>query len=86
MKDATPCDATVGVAADCNDILAFLQAVALKLLRVMAAPLSLRADLRATSWFYQWLGKNLIQKTIHKTTPQDHSVLTKVLSEVLMRL
>ena len=39
------------VAADCNDVLAFLQAIVVKSPRVIAAPLSLRADKKARVWF-----------------------------------
>ena len=41
------------------DVLAFLQAVAVKSLQVIAAPLSLRADKRARIWFCCWTDVNL---------------------------
>ena len=53
-KDAMARDATEIITADCDNILAFLQAVALKSPRIQAAPLLLRADKRETGWFLQW--------------------------------
>ena len=47
-KYVTARDATDGIAADRNDVLAFLREVALKAPRVLEAPLSLQADKRAT--------------------------------------
>ena len=44
---------------DCNDVLAFLQAVAVKSPRVIAAPLSLRADKRERVWLCRWTDANL---------------------------
>ena len=44
---------------DCDDVLAFLQAVAFKYPRVIAAPLSLRADKCARVWFCHWTEINL---------------------------
>ena len=59
MKDVTVRDVANVIAACCNDILAFLQAVALKATRFQEAPLSLKADKRATGWFCQWEDSNL---------------------------
>ena len=39
------------IADDCDDVLAFLQAVAFKYPRVLAAPLSFRTDKCARVWF-----------------------------------
>ena len=50
-KDATMCDATEVILAGCNNILAFIQAVALKAPQVLMSPISLRADKHTTSWF-----------------------------------
>ena len=83
MKDATVHDTTDGIAADCNSILAFLQAVALKEPQVQAAPLSLREDKRVMGWFRQWADSNLKrQEPCNKAAPQDHSGLTGFLIEV----
>ena len=80
-------DATVRIAANCYDILAFIQALALKAPRVLAAPLLMQADKRATSWFHQWAKIDLKQQvTLQNTAPQDHSGLTGVLSEDETRL
>ena len=82
-KDATASNARDRIAADFNNILAFLQAVALKAPRVQAAPLSLQAYKRATGWFRQWADINLkFQVPPNKAASQDHSVLTGVFSEV----
>ena len=81
-RDVAPRNTTVGVAANYDDALAFLQEVTLKTPRVLAVPLLLRADFCATSWFRQWAVKNLIQDIIQNTAPQDNSGLTGVLSEV----
>ena len=40
--------------ADCDTVLDFLQAVAVKAPRLEATPLSLRADKRARDWFHKW--------------------------------
>ena len=40
-------NATVEIATDCDNVLTFLQAVALKATQLVAAPLLLRADKRA---------------------------------------
>ena len=75
MKDATARDATDGIAANCDDILAFLQAVALKALRVQAAPLSLRADKHMAGWFCQWTDSKLKHQipptSLHPKINQD---------------
>ena len=80
-------EAMVGIASQRSNILLFLQEVTLKALRVLAAPLLLRADKCATSWFHQWYDSNLKQHAnLYKTAPQDHSRLMVVLSEVVMCL
>ena len=82
-KCVTSRNATDRIAAECDDVLAFLLAVALKSRQVMVAPLSLRAYKRATSWFCQWSDRNLKhQAPPHKAAPQYHSGLTGFLSEV----
>ena len=66
-----------GIAADYNDILVLLQAVAIKSPRVQVELLSLQADKRAPGWFRQWSDSNLkSQAPPNKAAPQDHSGLT----------
>ena len=67
-----------------DDVLDFLQAVAVKSLRVTAAPLSLCAGKRARTWFFQWDETNL--PTPPKIVPQYHMGLTGVLAEFATRL
>ena len=50
-KDAAARNAIDRILSYWDDVHAFLQAVDLKAPRVLAAPLSLQADKRATSWF-----------------------------------
>ena len=69
---------------DCDDVLAFTQAVAIKSPRVIAAPLSLHADKRARVWFQRWTYVNL--PTPPKPAPQDNLGLTGVLTDVATRL
>ena len=87
------CDATDEIAADCDNIIVFLQVVALKSRQVQAAPrvqaalLSLRADKRATRSFRQWRDSKLkLQALPNKAAPQDHSGLTGFLIEVATHL
>ena len=72
------------IAVDCDDVLAFLQAVAVKSPRVLAAPLSLRADKRARVWFQQWTDVNLPKPPT--PAPQDHMDLTDILTDVATRM
>ena len=44
---------------NCNNILAFLQAVAVESPRVIATPLSLRTNKQARVWFFWWYNINL---------------------------
>ena len=74
----------VTIADDCDNILAFLQAVSVKYPRVIADPLSLRADKRARVWFQCWTDVNLPKPP--KPAPQDHLGLTDVLTDVATRL
>ena len=69
---------------DCNDVLAFLQAVAVKSPRVIAAPLSLRAYKKARVWFKRWTDMHLPKPPT--PTPQDNTGLTNVLTDVATRL
>ena len=39
---------------NCDDVLAFLQAISVKLTRVVASPMSIHADKRAQKWFLRW--------------------------------
>ena len=69
---------------NCDNVLAFLQAVAVKYPRVIAVPLSLRADKRASVWFQHWTDVNL--PTPPKPSPQDHMGLMNALTDVATRL
>ena len=51
---ATARDGMVGIAAECDNVLAFLQAVAIKAQQVLEAPLSMQADKCTRNWFRQW--------------------------------
>ena len=68
----------------CNNVLAFLQAVAVKSPQVIADPLSLRADKCARVWFLSWKDINL--STWPNPAPQDQLGLTGVLTDVETRL
>ena len=86
-KDTTARDATVGITSDCNNVLSFLQAVSLKAPQVLSAPLLLRVDKRASGWFLQWADCHIKQTFTHNNNaPQDHSGLTRVLSEAATHL
>ena len=67
-----------------DDLLAFLQAGAIKYARVITASLSFRADKCARIWFQCWTNGNL--PTPPKPSPQDHMGLTGVLTNVATRL
>ena len=67
------------ITADCNNVLALLQSVAVKSPRIIATLLSLHTDKRACIWFCRWAGNNLPPTT---NAPQDHRRLTGVLSDV----
>ena len=69
---------------DCDNILAFLQAVAVKSPRVLAAPLSIRADKRARVWFQRRTDVNLPKPPT--PAPQEHLGLTGVLTDMVTRL
>ena len=72
------------ISDDCDNVLAFLQAVAVKSPRVLAALLSLCVDKRACVWFQQWTGVNLPKPPT--PAPQDHMGLTDILTDVATRL
>ena len=72
------------IVEDCDDFLAFLQAVAVKFPRVIKSPLSLCADKHAHIWFCRWSETNLLTPT--NTSPQDHTYLMGVLRNVATRL
>ena len=72
------------IADDCDDFLAFLQAVAVKYPRFIAAPLSLCADKRTHVWFQRLADVNL--STPPKPDSQEHMGLTGVLTDVETRL
>ena len=71
------------IADDCGDVLVFLQAVAVKSPRVIAAPLSPCANKRARVWFLCWTDANL--PTPPKPDPQDHMGLTGFLTNMATR-
>ena len=80
-KDAMAHNMTDKIAADCNDILAFIQASALKEPGVMAAPLLLRGDKRVWNWFRKWESVHITpHPATYKIVLQDHSGLTGFLS------
>ena len=58
------------IADNCNNILAFLQVIAVKSTRFLVAPLSLRADKRVRVWFQRWTDVNLLKPPT--PAPQDH--------------
>ena len=72
------------IADNCDDVFAFIQAVAVKSPRVIAAPLYLRADKRAQFWFRWWSDINL--PASDNTAPQYHTGLAGVLRDVETRL
>ena len=72
------------IAYDCDDVLAFLQAVTLKYPRVITDPLSLCVDKRESVWFRCWTDINLT--TPPKMAPQYHMGLMGTLSDVATRL
>ena len=72
------------ITEDCDEVLAFLQAVSVKYPRVIADPLSLRADKRLRVWFRLWTEVNLPTST--NPAPQDHMGLTGVLDDLSTRL
>ena len=69
---------------DCNDVLAFLQAVSAKPPQALASPLSLCADKRTSVWIQQWTDVNLPKPPIPDL--QDHLGLTGVLTDVATQL
>ena len=71
-------------AVNCDDVLAFLQAVAVKYPRVIAAQLSLGADKKSRVWFQRWTAVHLPKPPM--PAPQDHTGLTDVLADVATRL
>ena len=72
------------IADDCDNVLAFLQAIAVKSPRVIVAPLSLLADKHARIWSQQWTDVNLPKPPT--LSPQDHLGLTGVRTNVATRL
>ena len=65
---------------NCDEVLDFFQAVTVKSPRVIAAPLSLCAEKCVLVWFCRWSDTNLTMPT--KTSPQYHTGLTGVLSDI----
>ena len=66
------------IADNCDDVLAFLQDIAIKFTRVLASPLSLHAEKRARIWSQQWTDVNLTKPPT--PAPRDHLGLTGVLT------
>ena len=69
---------------NCNDVLAFLQAIICKSTQFTAVPLSLCADNSAHVWFCYWTDINL--PTPPKPVLQEHMGLTSVLTDMVTRL
>ena len=82
-KNQSTSETLTTITDNCNDVLAFLQAVAVKSPRVIASPLSLRADKHAHVWFRCWTDVNLPAPP--KTYPQNHMDLTSLLTNVVDR-
>ena len=72
------------IANDCDGVLEFLQTVAVKSPRVLAAPLSLCADKPARIWFQRCTDINLTKPPL--PAPQDHLGITDVLTNLATRL
>ena len=72
------------IADGCDDFLDFLQAVAIKSSRFIAAPFFLRTNKCTRVWFRHWTEINL--PTLPNLDPQDHMGLTGVLIDVSNRL
>ena len=86
-KSVMACNAMEKIAADCDDILSFLQAVAVKAQQFADIPLLMCAGKRAQAWFYRCLAHHLASLFTPVTAaPQDHSILTRVLINVTKRL
>ena len=80
-------NATDEIASDCYDILAFIQAVAVKAPIVVAILLLFRAYNCAWNWFLCCLVHIISPiSPLLSTAPQYHSGITRVLSEVATRL
>ena len=84
IKTGKKDQATANTLSTITYILAFLQAVESKSLRVTSAPLSLHADKRAHVCFRRWYDTILPMPS--KTASQNHTDLTGVLSDVATRL
>ena len=72
------------ISDNCNKVLEFLQDVAVKSPLVIADPLSLCVDKHVRVWFCRWYKISLSVSA--KNSPQDHTGLTGVLSNVATRL
>ena len=72
------------IADDCDNVLAFLQAVAVESPRVLAAPLSLCMDKRVRVWFQRCTDVNLTKPPT--SAPQDYLGFTDVLTDVATRM
>ena len=74
---------TDAIAANCNDVLYFLQAVAVKAPRLTAVPLYCRTYKHTQELFRRWSSHHLTPLSASLVaTPQKHSGLTGVLSNV----
>ena len=76
-KVATTRDGTAGIADECNDVLTFLQAVSLKAPQVLAAPLLLQVNKRASGWLCQWVERHLTQHTNHHKTRYSITLVSR---------
>ena len=72
------------ISDNCNNVLAFLHAIAVKTPQVIADPLSLHAEKRVRIWFRCWIDSNLPTPT--RPSPQDHMGLMGVLKNMATRL
>ena len=86
-KSVTACNVMDKIAANCDDILEFLQVVMVKALWVVAVPILLRMNKCVWVWFRLWSAHQLVSLyTPLATAPQDHTGLTGFLSNITTRL
>ena len=78
---------TDAITSNFNDVLSFLPDVAVKAPILVVVPLLLLMDKHAQEWLWHWSTHHISPLSTSVTaTPQDHSGLTGVLSNVAMRL
>ena len=83
-KNKATAEMLVTIIDDCNKVLAFLQAGAVKSPRVIATTLYLCVYKCAHVWFRRWSENNLPAPS--KTEPQNHTGIMVVLINVATRL